>query len=40
MIAASILKSRGIHNFVDVSGGFNQIKKTKINIISEDLKLY
>lgn len=36
MIAASILKSRGIHNFVDVSGGFNQIKKTKINIISED----
>ena len=40
MIAASILKSRGIHNFVDVSGGFNQIKKTKINIISEDLKLH
>ena len=36
MIAASILKSRGIHNFLDVSGGFNQIKKTKINIISED----
>ena len=36
MIAASILKSRGIHNFVDISGGFNQIKKTKINIISED----
>ena len=36
MIAASILKSRGIHNFVDVSGGFNQIKKTKINIIAED----
>ena len=33
MIAASILKSRGIHNFVDINGGFNEIKKTKINLI-------
>lgn len=30
MIAASILKSRGIHNLVDIKGGFNAIKKTKI----------
>ncbi|MBR9854745.1 MAG: MBL fold metallo-hydrolase [Algicola sp.] len=27
MIASSILKSRGIHNLVDVAGGFAQIKK-------------
>ncbi|WP_421802274.1 MBL fold metallo-hydrolase [Flagellimonas sp.] len=27
MVAASILKSRGIHNLVDVSGGFEDIKK-------------
>lgn len=33
MIAASILKSRGIHNFVDINGGFNEIKKTRINLI-------
>ncbi len=30
MIAASILKQRGWHNFVDVSEGFNGIKKRKI----------
>lgn len=30
MIAASILKSRGIHNLIDVSGGFGAIKKTGI----------
>lgn len=30
MIAASILKSRGWTNFVDVAGGFNEIKKTSI----------
>ena len=35
MIAASILKSRGIHNFVDVNGGFNEIKKTKIDITKD-----
>jgi len=30
MIAASILKSRGIHNLIDVQGGFKSIKETKI----------
>ena len=30
MIAASILKSRGIHNFADVKDGFNAIKNTGI----------
>ncbi|MGE0566999.1 MAG: rhodanese-like domain-containing protein, partial [Bacteroidia bacterium] len=30
MIAASILKSRGIHNFKEVDGGFNAIAKTNI----------
>lgn len=34
MIAASILKQRGWDNFVDVVGGFNEIKKTKL-LISE-----
>lgn len=28
MIASSILKSRGIHNIVDITGGFGAIKKT------------
>lgn len=32
MIAASILKSRGIHNLTDVSGGFAAIKKANIGI--------
>ncbi len=32
MIAASILKSRGIHNLVDVAGGFAHIKKTGIPV--------
>ena len=32
MIAASILKSRGIHNLIDISGGFEAIKKSKIQI--------
>ena len=32
MIAASILKSRGIHNFVNVTGGFKAIKDTKIPV--------
>lgn len=31
MIAASILKSRGIHNFADISGGFGAIKQAGIN---------
>ncbi|WP_070137791.1 MBL fold metallo-hydrolase [Crocinitomix algicola] len=32
MIAASILKSRGIHNLIDVQGGFNAIKNTSIPV--------
>ncbi|AUC80537.1 MBL fold metallo-hydrolase [Nonlabens sp. MB-3u-79] len=30
MIAASILKSRGVHNLIDVKGGFKAIKETGI----------
>ncbi|WP_138434456.1 MBL fold metallo-hydrolase [Winogradskyella algicola] len=30
VIAASILKSRGIHNLVDIAGGYGAIKKTDI----------
>ena len=30
VIAASILKSRGIHNLIDVTGGFKAIKETTI----------
>lgn len=33
VIAASILKSRGIHNVVDVEGGFGAIKKSGIEIV-------
>jgi len=32
MIAASILKSRGYHNIIDVSGGFDAIKKTNVPV--------
>ena len=32
MIAASILKSRGIHNLIDVRGGFTAIKKGKMKV--------
>jgi len=32
MIASSILKSRGIHNLVDVAGGFAHIKKAGIPV--------
>ena len=32
MIAASILKSRGIHNLIDVKGGFGAIKQTGMEI--------
>ena len=32
--AASILKSRGIHNFIDVKGGLGAIKKTGIALIN------
>ena len=30
MIASSILNSRGIRNFTEVRGGFNQIKTTEV----------
>jgi len=30
MIAASILKARGYHNFSEIAGGFNEISKTNI----------
>lgn len=32
MIAASILKSRGIHNLIDVAGGFDAIKDAKVPV--------
>ncbi len=32
MIAASILKSRGIHNLIDIQGGFKAIKETGVAI--------
>jgi glyoxylase-like metal-dependent hydrolase (beta-lactamase superfamily II)/rhodanese-related sulfurtransferase len=32
MIAASILKNRGIHNFIDVQGGYGAIKNENINL--------
>ena len=32
VIAASILKKRGIHNLVDVQGGFKAIKETNIEL--------
>lgn len=35
VIAASILKSRGIHNLVDVAGGFAAIKKAGIQVTDE-----
>ena len=30
VIAASILKSRGIHNLIDIAGGFKSIQETQI----------
>jgi rhodanese-related sulfurtransferase len=35
VIAASILKSRGIHNVIDVAGGFKDIKETNITLTDE-----
>ena len=32
MIAASILKSRGIHNFIDIAKGFKGIKETEVAV--------
>jgi len=37
IIAASILKSRGLHNFVEVLGGFKAISKTKLPITNLNL---
>ncbi|OAB78637.1 MBL fold metallo-hydrolase [Cochleicola gelatinilyticus] len=34
VIAASILKSRGIHNVIDVAGGFKAIKEAEISVVS------
>ena len=33
MIAASILKSRGVHNIIEIKGGFKSIKETTIPLI-------
>ena len=33
MIAASILKSRGVHNIIEIKGGFKSIKETSIPLI-------
>jgi hydroxyacylglutathione hydrolase len=33
MIAASILKSRGVHNLIEIKGGFKSIKETTIPLI-------
>ena len=33
VIAASILKKRGIHNLIDIQGGFKAIKETKIKLM-------
>ena len=35
VIAASILKSRGVHNLVDVAGGFAEIKKAGIPVTAD-----
>lgn len=32
MIASSILKSRGIHNIIDVQGGFEAIKEAGVSV--------
>jgi rhodanese-related sulfurtransferase len=35
MIAASILKSRGYHNLINLEGGFGAIKNAGIPIVEE-----
>lgn len=35
MIAASIIKSKGIHNFIDIQGGFGAMKKTGLPIVCQ-----
>lgn len=32
MITSSILKSRGIHNIIDIAGGFDAIKEAQVNV--------
>ena len=32
MIAASLLKRNGIHNFTDIKGGFNALKSKDLEI--------
>ncbi|MBS9462601.1 MBL fold metallo-hydrolase [Flagellimonas sp. 389] len=32
MIAASVLKSRGIHNAIDIAGGFKAIKEARVSV--------
>ena len=32
VIAESILKSRGIHNFIDIAGGFGALKKAEVPV--------
>lgn len=32
MIATSILKSRGIHNLIDIQGGFKEIKEAGVEV--------
>ncbi|MEM6643219.1 MAG: MBL fold metallo-hydrolase [Bacteroidota bacterium] len=39
MIAASILKSRGFHQLVDVAGGFKSISETKIPLASQKVEV-
>ena len=40
VIAASILKKRGIHNLVDVEGGFRAIKETAIELTKNIVSPY
>lgn len=35
VIAISILKSRGIHNAIDIAGGYNAIKETGIELVEQ-----
>lgn len=39
MIAASILKARGIHNFKEVEGGYNAIAKTGLTFIEKSAQV-
>ena len=39
MIAASILKSNGIHNFIDIKGGFNALKERLGISVKQVLKI-